>query len=1047
MKQLISYFIKYSVSGNILILLLLGLGWIGLQSIRSTQVPETDPGIIKVSTRYPGASPVEVEQGIVLKIEDNLQGIEGIKRITSISQENLGLVTVEVISGVNADLVLAEVKNAIDGISSFPTGIEPPTASKAEFKSEAIIFALSGDLNLADLKSDALKMEDELLELEEISKIELTGFAEQEIEIAFHETVLHTYGITIEEAVRVIRRSNIDLTGGVIRGDREELSIRANQKKYYARDLGKIILRAEEDGGIVHLADVAVLQERWADDPDLVFVDGRPAALFQINYSGDEDLLLIAEAVEDYITRYNATHDSSKAQILTNYAESVRSMQSILLNNGVAGFLLVVLFLSVSLNPRFSFWVAVSIPLSFMGMFALVSLLDITLNRVSLFGMILVVGILVDDGIVIAENIYRHAELGKNRIKAALDGSLEVMPAVFSAVITTMIAFSTFLFIEGTFGQFYSEMATVVILALFVSLIEGAFILPGHIAHSKALDKDRKISKIERTTSQIMVYLAENIYQPLITRVLNNRFLTLTVALGILLITLAAAAGGFIQMGGSTFENQNFSIAELRMPPGTPASVTLDALGILEQNARETGTYYQELAGGTAVITSIVKQLTASNLGAITVNFIDSREREFISSEFSNTWRQNTGEIPNTDLLNYKESTSFGKAVSVSMMGENISELDQAVKLMKSELKTLSGLKNIVDDNEQGMREVEIALKEFSPLLGLDISDVMTQVRNGFFGSEVQRVNRGTEEVKIWVRYAHSDRSSLSDLENMRIKSNSGEAYQLKDIATIEYASSLSKIRHLNGKRQITVEANALNKSIDLSKIKNELNMVILPRIQNEYPGVSFHFGGREERRVEAAESFKKIIPIIVILLFAVIAFTFRSMGQAVLIFLLLPFGFIGVGWGHVIHSTPIDMPSYFGIMALIGVLVNDSIVLIETLNRNLKLGMKYHEALITAGRTRFRPVVLTSLTTVAGLAPLILANNPDAQQTIPMAISVAYGLLVATVATLVVLPVLLSLTNNAKQLLYKVRTGRDVSKEELEMVVKEIEIDKLLQD
>jgi multidrug efflux pump subunit AcrB len=1047
MKRLISYFIKYSVSGNILILLLLSLGWVGLQSLRSTQVPEVDPGTIKIMTRYPGASPLEVEQGIVLKIEDNLQGIEGVKRITSISQENLGTVVVEVVSGENADLVLAEVKNAIDGISSFPSGIEPPTASKAEFKSEAIIFALSGDLSLTELKSEALKVEDELLAHDEISKIELTGFTDQEIEIAFHETVLHTYGITIEEAVRIIRRSNLDLTGGVIRGDREEFSIRANQKKYYARDLGNIIMRAEEDGGIVRLKDVALLEERWADDPDLVFVDGNPAALFQINYSGNEDLLKIAGVVEQYLERYNAEHNITKAQILTNYAEAVRSMQSILLDNGAVGFLLVVLFLSVSLNPRFSFWVALSIPLSFMGMFALVSLLDITLNRVSLFGMILVIGILVDDGIVIAENIYRHTEMGKNHIKAAIDGALEVLPAVFSAVITTMIAFSTFLFIDGTFGQFYSEMATVVILALLVSLVEGALILPGHIAHSKALSKSNKPSKIEQKTSQVMRYLSENIYRPLLSGALNSRLLTLTIASGILLITIAAAAGGFIQMGGSTFENQNFSIAELRMPPGTPAKITLEALAVLEQNARKTGEQYQNLSNGTDVITSIVKELSASNLGSITVNFIDSRHRDFISTDFSNSWRGNTGEIANADLLNYKESTSFGKAVSVSLMGDDISELDKAVKLMKSELKSLSGLKNIVDDNEQGMREVKIVLKDYSPLIGLDISDVMTQVRDGFFGSEVQRVNRGTEEIKIWVRYAQSDRSSLSDLEDMRIRSASGEAFRLKDIADIEYASSLSKIRHLNGKRQITVEANALNKAVDLSKIKAELATVILPRIKHDYPGTSFHFGGREERRAEAAESFKEIVPIIVILLFAIIAFTFRSMGQAALIFLLLPFGFIGVGWGHVIHSTPIDMPSYFGIIALIGVLVNDSIVLIETLNRNLKQGMKYHQALLDAGSTRFRPIILTSLTTVAGLAPLILANNPDAQQTIPMAIAVAYGMLVATAATLIILPALLSLTNNAKQIWFKARTGQDVTREEIEMVVKENDIERLIQE
>ena len=400
------------------------------------------------------------------------------------------------------------------------------------------------------------------------------------------------------------------------------------------------------------------------------------------------------------------------------------------------------------------------------------------------------------------------------------------------------------------------------------------------------------------------------------------------------------------------------------------------------------------------------------------------------------------GPLPAVERINYIESSQFGKAVSISLLGEDVAVLDRAVEEFKAELKNLSGLKNVIDDNQQGMREIEIVLKEQALLLGLDIQTVMSQVRNGFYGAEVQRINRGTEEIKIWVRYARTDRSSIGDLETMRIRTSTGKAFQLKDIADLQYTTSLSTIRHLNGQRQVTVEADALNKSIDLGMIKKEVVSVILPGILNKYPGVNYSTGGREERMSEAKESMMKILPAILVLLFSVIAFTFRSFGQTAILFMLIPIGFIGIGWGHAIHGTPIDMPSYFGIVALIGILVNDSIVFIETLNRRLKRGMNYMEAIYEAGLSRFRPIFLTSLTTIAGLAPLIIANNPDAQQTVPMAIAVAYGLFVSTFSTLLILPVLLSLFNDVRRRATKLRTGVMPTAESIESAVRELEID-----
>jgi len=1041
MKSLIQYFIKYSTAGNVIILLLVFLGLLGFASLRSTLMPQIDLGVINITTVYPGASPEEVEQGVVLKIEENIQGISGIKKITSTSMENVGNVTIELISGGDPDLVLQEIKNAVDGISSFPSGIEPPRTAKWEFRSEAVEFMVNGDVDLHELKDAALRIEDDLLAIDGISKIELKGYPEEEIEIAFRESDLEAYGLTLAEAVGMVRKANIDLTGGTIRGETEDLSIRTRQKRYYAAEMHDIVLRTLQDGTILYLNDVADITEKWAETPDAVYVDGKPAVLVSVNYTSTEDVINTADNVKAYIADFNGRNEVLQAQILRNAATSIESMQSILINNGMIGFFLVLLFLSLALNPRMAIWVAISIPLSFLGMFGLAALADITLNRISLFGMILVVGILVDDGIVIAENIYQHHEKGKRRIRAAIDGSLEVLPAVFSAVLTTMVAFSAFLLIEGTFGQFFREMAFVVMAALFISLIEGALILPAHIAHSRALAADRKPTKFEVKSNQALAWLRDSLYAPVYRYALKHRGMVIAVVTGLFLITIGGVMGGIIQMGGSSFNNQNMSTVDIQMPPGTPTSVTMEILDKLEANGVLTGEKFSEQEGK-EVVTSVVKRISSSDAGSVTINFLDTREREFLSTEFSNAWSKAVGQVPEVERINYVESSQFGKAVSISLQGENIQDLNLAVKEFKAELNQLAGLKNVIDDNQQGMREIEIELKDHAYSLGLDIQTVMSQIRNGFYGSEVQRINRGTEEVKIWVRYSDTDRSSIGDLEEMKIRTSKGQAFQLKSIANLNYTSSLSKIRHLNGQRQVTVEADAMNKKVDLTQIKTEVVDVILASILEKYPDINYTIGGHGERKAEAQASMIKIIPLILVLLFAVIAFTFRSFVQTAILMSLIPLGFIGIGWGHAIHDTPLDMPSYFGVLALIGILVNDSIVFIGTLNRNLKEGLVYMDALLKAGISRFRPILLTSLTTIAGLAPLILANNPDAQMTVPMAIAVAYGLIVSTFSTLLILPVLLSFANDVKRYRVKFKTGILPSRESVEAAVLELDID-----
>ncbi|MBI9034221.1 MAG: efflux RND transporter permease subunit [Bacteroidales bacterium] len=1039
MKNLITYFIKYPVTGNILIMVIMLVGTLGLLQLNSTLTPQVDPGRIIITAAYPGASPQEIEEGIVLKIEDNLKGITGIDKTSSNSRENMGTVSVHLETNAKADIVLQDVKNAVDGINSFPAGMEPPNVRKIEFITPAIFFSISGDTDLRTLKQKARKIEDDLREIDGISKLELSGFPAEEIEISFREDDLKKYQMTLTEAYTAVKASNIDLTGGLIRGEDEELYVRTMQKKFYADDLKDIVLRTTSNGAIIRLSDVANVVDKWNETPNKTFINGQPAINIRVNHTDREDIIQIASIIKEYILEFNATNDVVKAQVMYDVSKEIDNMQDILLNNGIVGFLLVLLFLSLFLNHRLSFWVAFSLPLSFMGMFILASMYGMTLNKMSLFGMILVIGILVDDGIVIAENIFSHFEKGKKPIKAAIDGTLEVLPAVFSAVLTTIIAFATFFFLDGMFGQFLVEMGFVVIGVLIFSLIEGAFILPAHIAHSKALKRDRKKSKIETATNGWILGLRDNYFAPVLRWSMNNKFLTMAIPTGLLMIT-AGAYVGIIKTGDSSIQSQDYANISLEMPAGTTEQETLNVLYRIEKAVYDAAEDFDlQRTDGLHVVQNVQLDITASNKGQVTIYLLPGDVRAFHSMEFSNAVREIVGVVPEAQRLNYAQQSHFGKPVNLSLKSYDLEELKAANAELKSELESLAGLKNVVDNNETGMREIKITLKDKAYVLGLDLQTVMNQVRYGFFGLEVQRINRGLDLVKIWVRYEREDRSSIGKLENMRIRTNDGSSYPLTEIANLDYERNLVSINHLNGRREITVEADVMDQTVNLNEIKTEINEKIIPALRAKYEGLTIYQGGHAEEMAKAGKSVMKVVPIVLILLLAVITFTFRSFRQTIMVFILIPFGLIGIGWGHVIHGYSIDLPSYFGIVALMGVMVNDAIVLISRVNQMLKEGKDFITAVYEGTLSRFRAIILTSLTTIAGLFPLILSPDPSAHMVIPMAISVAYGMIVATVITLIFLPVLMIMMNGMKVNINWLWNGTKPQREEVEQAVIEM--------
>ncbi len=1017
MRDFIAFFVKFPVAANLIMFGLLVMGFLSLSQMKSTFFPESPSRQISIQVIYPGASPEEVEEGIVNKIEENLKGLTGIERYTSVSSENSGNVSIEVIKGYDTDLVLQEVKNEVDRISSFPVGMEPPTIFKQERLGRAIDFSLNGEgVDLAGLKAAARQVEDELLAIDGISKVELSGFPDEEIEIAFREADLQAYGLTFTEAADAVRRNNVDITGGTVKGTEEELLLRARNKSYYADGFRDIVVKTNPDGGVVRLYQVATVRDRWADQPNRTYLDGKPSVNVNVQNTLEEDMLSITDNVKEYIAEYNQRHPNVQATVINDASVTLRQRMKTLQNNGIQGFLIVCLLLAVFLHWRLAFWVALSIPISFAGMFILANFLDVTLNVISLFGMILVIGILVDDGIVIGENIFSYHEKGIPRVQAAIDGTTNVLGAVFAAILTTVIAFSSFFFIDGSLGDFFREMAMVVIFSLVFSLIEGAIILPTHVAHSKALDPNTKPNWIQRKFDSLMNLLRDGLYVPVLNWTMKYKFISLTACIAILLISVGMVSGGFVS---TTFfpniEGDDISVT-LQLPAGTPEERTEEVLERIAAAAERVNVRMseEEFNNEKELVERVEIRLGPTTYqGTVNIAMIPGEERGDVEQRaVTNAIRAEVGPIDEAEILSYGARSFFGKPVSVSLVGSNIAELEQAAADLKEEFEQMTELTDVVDNDQEGLREVNIRLLPKADYLGLDLQDIVGQVRSAFFGAEAQRLQRGEDEVRVWLRYGEDSRRTLSDLQDMRVRFAGGAAYPLSEIVELQPQRGVIGISHVNGKREVKVEADVASNAVSVTDVNARVQDVILPEVLARYPGVSTVTDGQVRNQEKTAASTAIVLPVVFGLMFFVIALTFRSIGQTVVLFLLIPFGLIGVIWGHWLMGKPISLFSALGIIALIGIIVNDGLVFVATYNDNLRAGMKMMPALQDAGYSRFRPILLTTVTTFAGLAPLLLETSRQAQFLIPMAISVAFGLLAVTLVLLILLPALLVLLN-----------------------------------
>ncbi len=1052
MGKLIEYFIKYPIWANSFIVLTVIIGLFSYHSLNKSYFPLTPNRAINIQVVQPGTSPEEIESGITTKVEEALIGIQGVDRITSTSRENTSTVLVEIVEGYDLDKALTDVKNAVDGITGLPVDAEKPLVFLPKNTQLSIQMVLSGEVPKTTLKETGERIEDDLMAEDFISQVSVTGFPELEIAIKVKEEALLRYSMTMDEIANAVSLNNRDISGGSIKSEEEEILIRSNQKMFEADEIAEIVIRASEDGSVIRLKDVAEVVEQFQDDPVKTLFNTKPAVTITVNKLIEEDVEKINSFVKAYRDSFNK--QNPVMQLTVTRDETIRLQQRIdlLVKNGGIGLLLVLASLGFFLNLRLSFWVAVGIPLSFMGMFIAAALVGITINMISLFGMILVIGILVDDGIVIAENIYAQYEKGKSATRAAIDGAVEVLPAVFASVTTTMLFFSLLFFIQGRTGDIIKEMAVVVIGCLGFSLIEATLVLPPHLALSKAMrdkkeeDKnafDRFGNKIRNAINKGLDFVRYTIYGSILKLSLRFKYASVSLLLVFCMSVVGMMSGGIIPF---TFfppiDGDNINV-NLVLLPGTTENITEDILRDIETQIWEVN---EELSAGRedgeSVVVSTKIQLgsaeseSGGHCGTIDIQLLDGETRNVSSSVIANMFREAIGTVPEAQKLTFGGFVGFGKPVSVNMTSGNAEELEAAKVWLKDQLRTLPTLKDITDNDIIGKRELEIELKPKAYMLGLDHSEISNQIRQGFFGQEIQRLQKGSDEVKIWIRFPEEDRKTIGQLEQMRIKTMEGDEYPLMELIDYEIVRGTVLINHFDTKRQILVEASLQDESLPAQPILEEIQSSLVPELQAKFPSVMVSFEGQSQQSAKFADSLMKMLPLVLLVAIILITLVFRSWVQAVFLIILplLPMGVLCGIFGHWFHDKPLSILSNFGLIALCGIIINDAVVFLSKFNSNIKEGMKVRDAAYQAGLDRFRPIMLTSITTVLGLYPLILGKSLQAQFLIPMAISVAYGVLFGTLFIIICYPALILVVNDIRRALQFIYDGgKWPSREEVE--------------
>lgn len=1051
MNRIIAWFAANDVAANLLLGVVLVAGLMTLPTIKQEIFPEAETDLVTVSVPYPGASPSEIEQTINVRIEEKVAGLEGLKRITSTAAEGMGAVTIQAIEGADVRVLLDDVKAQVDSIDTFPEEAEEATVAQVTFRNRVISVAISGNADERTLKRIAEQVRDDLGALPEVSLVTLVGARPYEISVEVSEPVLRRYGLSFSEVADVVRRSSLDLPGGSVRTEGGEILLRAKGQAYAARDFARLVVRARPDGTRLLLGDVAEIRDGFAETDQGVRFDGNTGVLLDVFRVGDQSALTISSAVSAYVESVRPRMPEGIALTTWNDQASIlRDRIHTLLVNGLQGLALVFITLAVFLQVRLAFWVAFSIPLALLGAIWMMPTLDVSINLLSLFCFIMVLGIIVDDGTIVAENIYRKKEEGLTGYEAAVQGTSEVSMPVIFGVLTTCAAFLPMLGLPGITGKIMRVFPMTVVPALVFSLIESQLALPAHLKHVLAKSSrfsgpvSRVWERVQEAASNGLAHVVNGYYSPFLNRCLHWRYVTVAAAIGVFVMTGGAIVGGWVSLRWFPDAEADNVVALLTMPRGTTREATQKVLSQLEASATQLRTELESENRSDGppilhVLASVGEQPfraaqrvnagqaaggeSGAHLGEVNIQLAPSAKREFDSMEVARRWRELTGQVPDAvELLYTANLFQSGPAISVQLASSHIDHLGEAAARIKERLAAYPGVYGVADSFRPGKEELVFAIRPAGEALGLTLADLARQVRQGFYGEEAQRVARGREDVKVMVRYPEEGRRTLATLEDMRIRTPSGDEVPLHTVATVTPGRGYALIQRSDRQRIVEVTAEVDPRFGNSNEIVANLKKVVLGSVVDDYQGMSYGFEGEQREQSEAVGGMLRGLGISLILIYALLAMPLGSYIQPFIVMSAIPFGMVGAVVAHGMLGMSMSFLSIFGMVALAGVAVNDSLVLVDYIRRQKLEGVGTLDAVRAAGPARFRAVLLTSLTTFAGLTPILLEQSLQAQFLKPMAVSLGFGVMFSTMVTLVLVPALYLVNDDVLQLVQRLK-------------------------
>lgn len=1040
-RGVVAFMARNGVAANLLMIFLFVAGIASYQTIVQEVFAENSLDTIQVSVAYPGATPDEVEESIVQKIEEAVEAVENVKEIKSNAAENIGTVSIELELGTDIDRALDDIKAEIDQIQSFPDDAEEPSVRELTSRQSVVRIAIFGDVSENALKETAYRLEDALAALPEISFVDTSSIRDYEVSIEVPQDTLQAFGLSLNDISRTVAASSLDSPAGSIDTDSEEVRVRTIGQNYNQQNFEDIVLVSNENGAMVRLGQIANIRDEFEDSDLVSLYNGKPVAFVEVFRTSDERVLDVSRATRDYLeTEFTQSlPEGISYAIWSDDSELLNDRLSLLLKNAAIGLFLVLLALTLFLDIRLAAWTALGIGVTFVGAIFLLDLAGSSINMFSLFGFILALGLVVDDAIVVGESVYARRESGRTGLGAAIGGARRVTVPVIFAVLTTVAAFSPLFAIGGIMGKILADIPLVVVAVLFLSLVESLLILPNHLSHLPAPGTPTRspVTRFfERVQAKVDVYYQAFVNGPLDRAVrysVRMPFVILAGSIALLIVIGSLVPAGIIKNSFFPAIEADVVTANLEMPAGTTIAETEKIARLIEQRGRETYAKFEEqkdddepspLRGIFTLVGQAPRSTGpsfesggfSSNIASVQFSFIPGDQRELASRDFENAWRETVGTIVEARSLVFaSDLISIGAPVDVQISDPDPAVVEAAATKLMERLNRFSGVFDIESDQDQGLKEIQLRLKPEARSLGVTLQDVALQVRAAFFGSEALRVQRGQEDMRVYIRLPEEERNSIVDVERFRVRVPGGEV-PLATLADVSFGQAPSIIRRTDGRRITTVTADLDNNVVTSQEIANALTDEIMPELQADYPQLLYSFGGEQQEQQDSFGDLGLAFLAALLMIYALLAIPFRSYVQPLIIMAVIPFGIIGALIGHLVLGLPLGVLSMFGIIALSGVIVNGSLILIDFINENLRDGMAIEEAIISAAKSRFRPIMLTSLTTFLGVAPITFETSLQAQFLIPMSASLGFGVLFGAIILQLLIPALTILEYGGKR-------------------------------